>query len=259
MVRLPIAHRIERPDVRSWGNQLYILDILDRIAADPVHDRYVVLDSDCVWPRPVGAMAQAIEAHGVLTLLLDDGSEAAPINGCSGEGMAAYLRRVTGQGPDSLRYCGGEIFAATRAEILRIAGQIDAFWAPIAAGEPVEIREEAHFLSCIYAANGYRLGTANPFVRRIWTTLRVHDARPADEALTVWHLPAEKRTGFRRLFRRLAREAASGRMGLDRLGLPLYREVMGLPRRRLGKTVRDLWAKLMQKAEGRWRAGARHA
>lgn len=61
--------------------------------------------------------------------------------------------------------------------------------------------EESHALSFLYYALDILDGTANPFIRRIWTDLPDgNDARPTDLSLTLWHVPDQKRTGFHHLF-----------------------------------------------------------
>lgn len=249
VIRLPITYRIRRPDISSWGNQFYILDVIKKIAADPEFDRYVVLDSDCIFTSGIDGVARKIDEVGVLTydLLADEGRSNGVMNGCSPEGMLKYLSRIETPSVSEVVYCGGEIFAATRAEISRIAGQIDAFWAPIAAGDDIEIREEAHFLSVIYAHNGYAIGTANPFIKRMWTTFKYNNTKEADLLRPIWHLPAEKRTGFRHLFSLVA--AANGPDDAALHTTRRYAAIMGVPRRNARKFASDLIHKLWEMAQ----------
>ena len=85
---------------------------------------------------------------------------------------------------------------------------------------------------------------------RMWNTFQHNNLRRADADLAVWHLPAEKQTGFCDLFaqvtadpeRHPARDAEA--MGL---ALSNYARVMGHPRRRLSKFARELSLKKAEK------------
>ncbi|SDT59564.1 hypothetical protein [Bradyrhizobium canariense] len=250
VVYLPISYRLPRGRVEAWGNQFYIFDIIKYLAEFCENECYLVLDSDCVWVRPVTELAKAIGQHGVLTYLIDDREhpEAEPINGLSRQGMARFLGSVGGKPRDSIPYCGGEIFAATRDETKRLAGQIDRVWAHVLADEKDTPKEEAHLLSILYAMNEYEVGTANSFIKRIWTTFKRNNVEASDVDLTIWHLPSEKMFGFRRLFRKLVtgrhnyRDPAALGFRPDVYGL-----TMGLPRRSASKLVRDISAKLLQR------------
>ena len=60
---------------------------------------------------------------------------------------------------------------------------------------------EAHLLSLCYADLGLPTGGCDRFVKRLWTQpLRHQNVQPGAETLALWHLPAEKRYGLRRLY-----------------------------------------------------------
>ena len=247
VVELPISYRLPPGSVNVWGNQFYIFDIISHLAKSGQHARYIVLDSDCVWMRPVTALETSISKYGVLTYLLDETEykAAQSINGLSRQGMACFLSSFGGEPRETLPYCGGEIFAATLAEIDRLAKEVDKFWPHVLAGEEDSPKEEAHLLSVLYAKNGYEVGTANSFIRRMWTTFKHNDVTAADFDLTIWHLPSEKKSGFRNLFAKLA--AANGDYrNPAALGFrpELYGTAMGVPRRNMIKLAQDLAAKL---------------
>ncbi|MET0181136.1 MAG: hypothetical protein ABW194_11745 [Novosphingobium sp.] len=250
-VLLPVAHRLPRGAVGSWGNQFYVFDILDHLAADASLDRAIVLDSDCLWLRPVDEMERAIDQAGALTYLLGEDAyrEDEPINGLTRGQMARFLH--TGGGPDrpSTPYYGGEIYAATRAVTARLAARAAALWPAVLAQGADAPREEAHFLSVLYALEGIAPGTADRFIRRMWTAFHHHDLRASDRELTIWHLPVEKRTGFAELFAALVRHPGDPRRDAAAMGLTYrdYARAMGYPSRRPAKLARDLSAKLREK------------
>jgi hypothetical protein len=127
-----------------------------------------------------------------------------------------------------------------------LASMIDGLW-QWQSGQP-NIRgflEEAHFLSILYAARGYKNFTANPFIKRMWTTFKVNNIEKKDLGIDIWHLLAEKKSGFRAAFRQLV----DGKMPDDPARLSTYfARTMGIPRRSAAKFVADASRKINEKA-----------
>ena len=251
-VTLPITYRLPRDAVSSWGNQFYIFDILDHFAAQPHDGPVIVLDSDCLWLKPVDEMAQAIDAAGALAYRLDhdEHADGSAINGLTRAQMAKFLGSVGGPARDETPYFGGEIFAARADVVTRLAERARALWPQVIAQGSNSPREEAHFLSILYALEGMDQAMANGFIRRMWTTFHHNNLQASDASLAIWHLPAEKKTGFADLFREIAARpnlhpARDGKA----LGLtaPNYARLMGWPRRRPIKFLRDLSLKVAEK------------
>jgi hypothetical protein len=265
VINLPITFRLPRAAARSWGNQLYILDIIRFWAADKCPDNLVVLDCDCLWTSTVEPISEAISRHGCLTYTLNDEHYAwdAPINGATRQEMARTLDRWTAdcgvdvpaniQNAPYLHYHGGEIFAATKEVCCDLAVLIDSLWEwwRKAEFDSRGIKEEAHFLSILYASHSYSNYTANPFIKRIWTTFHLNNVKRSDFDLPIWHPPAEKKTGFRRLFweitgdRREAWAAAS-----EQDYNKMQARFLGIPRRDVTKFFLDLSLKLAETGRG---------
>lgn len=204
----------------AWRSQFYVFDILRHLAGTLADgDVAVLLDSDVVWAHPAERLVAATRRAGALTY--DVGLEPdLPEHGLTLREMGALYAEVL----DALAidrpppeapppYTGGEIVAATGATLRRIDALAGPLWAEMlrrhAAGLP-RFYEESHALSFLYYALDILDGTANPFLRRIWTTLPGgSDARPTDLGLTLWHVPNEKRTGFRYLFDEVMRPGST--------------------------------------------------
>ena len=248
---LPITWKLPQGEVGSWGNQFYVFDVLEHFAAEGATDRLILLDSDCVWTAPAGSIERTIDIEGMPTYLLDETEHPAgePINGLSREGMAAFLAAHGGAQARSIPYYGGEILAINAATAPAILGHARTWWPEIVAGADNAPREEAHLLSICAAREGIAGGGLNPFIRRMWTTFRVNNVSRADYDLDIWHLPAEKRTGFADLFRDIVAHRGDPRRDAAAMGLGgqnLSRR-MGVPRRSPVKFVRDAGAKLKEK------------
>jgi hypothetical protein len=162
----------------------------------------LVHDTDCVFVRPADSLRRAIDRHGVLTYdcALDPDED---INGLSRRDLGNVYREMGGPQMSAPPHFGAEIFAARAADLPRVVQQIDSLWHDnlkrYVEGKP-HFNTEEHYLSYIYNSLGYPAGTANPFIRRIWTGFRYRTTRPSDFDLAVWHVPAEKTYGIRRLF-----------------------------------------------------------
>jgi hypothetical protein len=250
VVRLPITYRLPKGAVEMWGNQFYIFDILAYLSRHGTNARHVVLDSDCLWLKPVNALADTIDRHGVATYQIgaDEHAMDMIINGRSRADLARYIRARGGKTGEHANYLGGEIFAATQEQTALLSAQIATLWPDITGNVADAPREEAHALSVLYALNGYAAGTANPFIRRMWTTFHRNNLARSDRDLAIWHLASEKRSGFAAMFAAIAPLIEAGAqpaaLGLDP---GRYARWMGYPRRSPAKFVRDLTAKLREK------------
>jgi|GEM_PF-125306 len=256
VVPLPLTYHTPEGYYGAWRNQFYVFDAVAHLAGRLADDdRCVLLDSDCVWVRSADALAEAVAREGALTY--DIGLRPGwPQNGLNREEMGAIFSELLPERPvASPLYFGGEIFAATGRETRRVAAEILPLWETLLArhraGRP-KLNEEAHALSFVYHKLGYGAGTADPFIKRIWTTLLYEsDAAASDLDLTVWHLPAEKRFGLRRMYDDV-RDPASA-FWQTPTG-PAFRRyagaVLGVPRRSPAKLVRDVATAVREKRRG---------
>ena len=168
-------------------------------------DSFILLDSDCIWVKSVDEIASAIEKYGVLTYEINFAPEH-KIIGLSRQEMRTIYEELDKKILDELpKYFGGEWFAASGREIRRVAAEIDSTWEwslkRFADTRP-KFNESSYNLSYIYHKLGYPAGTANPYIRRIWTSLlKKNNASPEDFKLHIWHMLAEKKYGIKRLFK----------------------------------------------------------
>lgn len=247
VVRLPLTHVTPPGHFHAWRNQFYLFDItaaLEQRLDDA--DAALVFDSDCVWINGADSIHEALQRDGVLTYVINfplDWVE----NGLTREDMQKLAGELLG---DEVRtplvYCGGELFAATGAELRRLQAEIRPMWVELLArharGEMV-FNEEGQLLSHVYHSLGYPLGNGNPFIRRIWTGSfgAFNTSLPYDHGLVVWHLPMEKRFGIRRLFPATPDPASAfWSVELGRDWRAYMGERLGVPRNSWGKRLRDL-------------------
>lgn len=249
---VPITFRLPPGAVQSWGNQFYVFDVIAAHLTEVEHGPLVLLDSDCLWLRPADALLAAAERHGALSYWFNSGEYGpnATINGQSRQGLGRFARQACGTSFDAVEYSGGEIIAASAPMLRTIDARVRELWPAVLAQGSDAPREEAHLLSVIYALEEVELGTANRFIRRMWTTFRHSNLQPGDATLSIWHLPAEKRTGFADLFRQLTRH--TNLLPGDPQLAPIlcsanYARLMGYPHRNPHKFVRDIALKVVEK------------
>ena len=248
VVTLPYTCRLARDGYNSWGNQFYIFDVLKYVSqcgrfSD--NDKLVVLDSDCVWTQSGEAIFSKIEQQGLLAYEVYKSADYS-VNGLSREDMREIYADLLGQAvPDKPVYYGGEWYAATvgasRAVFAEFEPLRDILATRLSAGKKV-FNEEAHTLSYIYYKLGYASDTAYSFVKRIWTTLFVYEnVEPEDFNLVIWHLPSEKRFGFKRLFSALTKKDASSFFEVDlKKARDYLGKYLGVPRRNPYKYILDV-------------------
>jgi hypothetical protein len=252
VIHLPITYRLAKGSAKSWGNQFYVFDVMEHHATNMRADPLVLLDSDCLFIRPADTLLDAVRVHRALTYEL--GYEAygrgSGINGQTREGLAEFVARCGGPRLTEVPYCGGEIYAATAEANCSLARQARALWPEVLAQAADAPREEAHFLSALYAMQKIEIGTAQRFISRMWTTFKHSTVRPSDTNLIIWHLPSEKKTGFADLFFQLIDAGLDDpRIHGSAMGLTAenFARVMGIPRRHPAKFARDLALKLREK------------
>jgi hypothetical protein len=230
----------------AWRNQFYILDIIKYLDSQGAPDeQYVILDSDCVFTASIQPLSQDLSLKGLLALDLNLPLDE-DINGLTQRDMKQIFEELGQPCPsEAAKYYGGEFFAATSAVVHQLAGEIEPLWeaglARFEAGKP-KFNEEAHFLSYLYAKLGYTDTVASRYIGRIWTGLKYRNTCPENFDLMIWHVPAEKKHGIKRLFPQVIRP------GSQFWTVPPGREFaryiagyLGIPKSSLLKKSRDVF------------------
>ena len=139
-----------------------------------------------------------------------------------------------------LPYCGGELVGLSGGAAGLVVARAREVWPGILArhiGSTLPGMEEAHLLSMLYADLELPTGNGARFIKRLWTQpLRFQNTAPGDEELALWHVPAEKRYGLRRLYEALSRCRHD-----ESLGRPsVLGRYVGVPKNTRVKIVRDV-------------------
>ncbi len=191
----------------QWRNQFYEFSILKFISNHKDFndgDRFLLLDSDCIITRDLSYMFDEITRNKCITYIIDYEVKHV-INGNSRMDMQAAFSELSKQPVKEIpEYHAGEIFAATIQVVKRLINDFYPVWDQLlalhAAGLP-KLTEEAHVLSYLFYKNGFTGGQANAYIKRLWTDpTTFRNITNEDSLLHIWHLPAEKRHGFKEFF-----------------------------------------------------------
>lgn len=249
---VPYSHMPPESWSKAWRNQFFVLDVVEDLVqrCDPA-DLAVVLDSDIVWASKDSAtsMWQRIFIDELLTYDVGYSPEHV-VNGLSREMLTRPGEEIgiARQGGVAISYMGGEFIGARVDRLCDLHRACDEYWAKLMhrhADDSHLLFEEAHLLSLAYARLGVKVGNANSFVRRIWTQpLKPKNARLSDCDLALWHVPAEKNYGLRRLF---YQHVAHGHAVsfIEMAQEPFSQTVplmLGIPRNGVAKIIADLCA-----------------
>jgi hypothetical protein len=250
-----ITFRLPRGSVARFGNQFYVLDVIRDFCSGAHGDALVLTDSDCIWRQSAAELAKAVGEHRCLLYTLAPADQKGYEVGRLLNGMShARMTEVAAQefnvaAGRSVEYHGGEFFAATLDYCRDIQPRVTQLWqrACHEATLADAIKEEAHFLSIIAEGAGITRGTGNRFIRRIWTNFEDLNPVADDLDLTVWHLPAEKRFGFRRLWQFLANNNAIWLSYTPSEVNRLTARYMGIPKRSPTKFALDVGEKVFER------------
>lgn len=211
----------------SWMNQYYLYDILLEMGRRmSAQDTVIVCDADCLCRKPLAPLFDKVAADGSAFYKMGY-PRSYVLNGTSIEQMEAVYRGCYGENK-TLYYYGGEFICLRGDNVARVNAEFPVlskynFALPDGAAR---LHEEAHNMSVIAARLGIGNETANGYVKRMWTARQCNNIEPADAELSVWHMPAEKKTGFYRLYCYLQRtggitdEAAFWRRASVWVGVP---------------------------------------
>ncbi len=244
VISLPIKHCPPKSFTKRFRNQFYILDVLKFIAGESVNRGHLVLDSDCVCLRPLGKLFEDLQKAGALTLQ-EDSAPDADINGLTRRQLGQLCGELGVPLQEIPFYFGGEFFAATGDMARRMVIVAEkAYEESLRRHENgmMKFTEEAHLLSFVYyALNIDASGTANPYIKRLWTGVHYRNGVEADRQLPIVHLPSEKRFGYVKLFDDiLNRESWFYTIPYGEKWIGTAQKVLSIPRPGLMKMTREI-------------------
>ena len=208
---IPFMYKTPKNYFGSWRNQFFEFSIFNHISNNQSFDEgdnFCLIDSDCVISKSLDEMFKDIKQNKYLHYLLTY-NEDHIINGLSRTGMKGIFEDLTGRRLDEPpNYYAGEFFASKIEFVKQVDREFQLVWPKLierSEKKQAVLNEEAHVLSYIFHNLQMENSLGDGYVKRLWTdptTLR--NVEKGDENLSIWHLPAEKRIGFKKLFKKLS-------------------------------------------------------
>jgi GT2 family glycosyltransferase len=197
----------------AFTGAFYLFDSIDYCRRTYANETiFTFIDPDCIVMKGLDGLRQYISQRSIIGYQLDLEKEKKE-NGCSRNDLLAFLRGMVPSYPlKPPAYFGGEFLMVSGEQLPDLCETIDRIWKrnlqAFEAGDNT-LKTEEHVLSVAFALSEERVGTANDFVKRMWTRPSSRNVSPADTKYWIWHLPAEKRHAFPALFRRLEKDTES--------------------------------------------------
>ncbi|WP_207532063.1 hypothetical protein [Desertivirga arenae] len=206
IIRTDFKYKTPKGYHGCFQNQFYEFSILEHIALNNNNpeDKYLILDSDCLFIKPAFRLFQEAEKNGFISFEIDSPADYV-INGLSRRQMqkvfSELLEKEVAEVPS---YHLGEFLLCSVGNIKKIYQDFLELWPKLLQRHALgldKLNEEAHTLSYLYYKNDLHPSRNNIFIKRIWTNpLFYRNVSTTDVNLTIWHLPAEKTFGFAKLY-----------------------------------------------------------
>lgn len=235
----PLTARLPQGRTAAWGNVLYFFDILTALESEPDDLRFALVDSDVLVTaslEPLWALLDKVEFAGYV---VETGPDE-PVNGMTRRSMAAAAEGLAGRPFAPVPHYGGELFATTIGVWKRHRQPFDTMLeqATLREGPAAGVLTEEHIFSIAFALLDHPAADTKSVIKRIWTSPRHNTARPGDQHLPIWHLPAEKRYGLADLYYWLARRGFPADLPPDEFRQTAMR-LCAVPRKSADKWLRD--------------------
>lgn len=228
----------------AFQNQFYEFSILEHIANSRSDDKdqYLILDSDCIFLKPVAGLFAAAAPSGFISFQ-DDVLPDYVINGLSRNDLRSLYTELLEREIDEIpAYHLGEFLLCSVAVIRQLYADFTVLWPELlkrhAQGRK-KFNEEAHTLSYLYFCQDLRPAATNTWMKRIWTNpLFYRNAADSDVDLAIWHLPAEKTFGIYELYEQLVQRLPQSGGGItDEEYTAMAQQSLGVPHLSLRRKI----------------------
>ncbi|AYA78077.1 hypothetical protein DOE78_23225 [Bacillus sp. Y1] len=195
----------------AWRNQFYIFDILNDLnELVRFNDSVIILDSDCIINNNLDKLFEEIRNKGLVSYLIGYEKNHV-INGISTIQMVELYNQFYSQ-IENVQYYGGEFIGIKGEQICKVLKEYRYLWELNYKNYEInkmKLNEEAHFLSVIYHKLNLANTLGNHYIKRIWNGLNFHNLEESDNLLDIFHLPAQKTTGFSYFFDKIVKKNKS--------------------------------------------------
>lgn len=245
VVQIPFTYQPPIEYYPAFRSTFFKFDIIQYLKNhSELNDLCIALDSDCVWVNSADRIIADIEKHGLTTYDLYEPDDK-KISGLTRQEMQKIYEELGYKVDEPPKYFGAEFIVGNGKHIKILSDEVDSIWETclqrFVAGE-TKFNTEEQMLSYIYNKLGYARSSGNAYFNRVWTSPIYYTANEADLKMDVWHLPAEKGYGIKRLFTQVANPNSDfWNVPVGELFLKYVAGYMGIPKRNISKTVLDVF------------------
>ncbi len=246
-VTLSFVHYLPPQGVaKSYRNIFYRFDIVRHLAetGTGTDGPVLLIDSDCLWTRPVSDLAERIPHQGLW--LYSPYGERPPYlkhpHKLSRADLGAFYRQLNPAYPEPFpTYFGGEFIGGRGAAWQALQSGLQDLWLEIintSQQQPIRLPNgksifdtDEYILNYVYNAHQIPITFANDFMRRVITLEGARTVKRGDTEFSLWHLPLEKTRGMMLLLSQVTdAHSAFWNTSLNEFGTYLGQYV-GIPKR----------------------------
>lgn len=203
----PFEYQTPMGYYNNWRNQFYEFSIFKYISSNQLfkdEDAFVLLDSDCIITGELSPLFKLVVEKKCISYIIDYRHDY-KINGLTRVEMKSIFEKIQESNMENIPdYHAGEIYAATIETTKKLMSTFYPTWDVLINFHQADLprlHEEAHVLSYLFFKIGCKGGEANKYIKRMWTDpTSYRNIQNGDEKYLIWHLPAEKRFGFKIYF-----------------------------------------------------------
>lgn len=242
IINIDLTNKTPKNWFNAWRNQFYIFDILQYVALNlNDHDNVIILDSDCLIMKNLDNVFEKIRKSKCIAYEIKYPFDY-KINGITRKDMKEIYNDVYKENIEEISYYGGEFIGVTIPTAKLIIEEYKTLWDKnyefYKKGKN-KLNEEAHFLSVIYTKLNLNNNKASEFIKRMWTSNTFSNVEDDDKNLYIWHLPAEKKTGFIYFYKYISLD----RINKENLN-KISSKLMGVPKKDILKKGKDFISKI---------------
>ena len=203
IIQRDFTYKLPRGYYGSWGNQLYEFDILDEFSSRYKDSKLLMLDSDCIITKNINEIFERLDFTQALTFRgeYNNYPKDEKIDGISEREMLILANSLLDENHylEDFKYICGEFFAATSNFIEIINKEFPNVYSKMVDiynkennSSAIKFNEEAHFLSFFYLKYNIEVGTADKYIKRLWSDDSYYKIKPEDIELPIWHCITQK-------------------------------------------------------------------
>lgn len=205
VIQVKNLYKLPKDYYKSFNNQFYEFSIIDYLSKElNPEDSFLLLDSDCIFTKSASNLFDEINSS-IAGSYVYPYSENVEINGITRIQMKKLFNELGIVATNNPFYCAGEILLCNGEFLQKIAVDFTKLFPILLSkhkNDKTKFNEEAHVLTYFYYKYNAKIGNLDKYIKRIWTDSKsFRNTEESDFNLTIWHLPAEKKYGFNRLFK----------------------------------------------------------